>query len=250
MDPTIPKDLTPEFLPKTEEHEIITRLDKQLFIPQMDPTIHKSLTQEFLPETEEHKINTWLDKQLFIPQMDPTIPEGLYLILEFLTETEEHEIITWLDKQLWSTALSRRTQHYGYIYDYTRKNVQATPTIPISGPLQKIAERLINIPTQCIVNEYTRNQGIAPHIDSLSFGPIIISISLNADTIMTFTKPESIPFECLLPRRSIVILSGPARYQYKHSINKKVTYIDPITNLKVTKPSDYRRISLTYRTLS
>lgn len=185
--------------------------------------------------------------------MDTTIPEGLCLTLDFITEAEEQEIVTWLDTQSWSTALTRRTQHYGYIYDYTRKNVQMTPTTPISGPLERIAERLSAIvndfkPTQCIVNEYTRSQGIAPHIDNLSFGPIIISISLLADTVMVFTRNSEV-FERLLPRRSFVMLSGPARYEYKHSINKNVTYISPTTHLKVTKPHDYRRISLTYRTL-
>lgn len=180
-----------------------------------------------------------------------SIPEGLYLTPDFISEPEEQEIITWLDQQQWSTSLSRRTQHYGYLYDYTRKNIDPIPTTPISGPLHHIATRLLNNPTQCIVNEYTRNQGIAPHIDNLSFGPIIMSISLNADTVMTFTHTDSSNvFQCLLPRRSIVMLTGPSRYQYKHSIDKKVTYIDPITNTKVTKPHDYRRISLTYRTLS
>lgn len=183
--------------------------------------------------------------------MDLSIPDGLYLTPDFLTQDEEAELITWLDNQSWSTALSRRTQHYGYEYDYTRKNVHLTPTIPISGPLQKIADRLseIMVPTQCIVNEYTRSQGIAPHIDSRSFGPIVISISLNADTIMLFTKGTDV-FHCLLPRRSIVMLTGPTRYDYKHSIDKKVTYIDPITQLTITKPHNYRRISLTYRTLA
>lgn len=186
--------------------------------------------------------------------MQPSIPEGLYLTPDFLTEAEEHEIIAWLDTQSWSTALARRTQHYGYNYDYSTKNINMTPTTPISGPLQRIANRLSDIiqdftPTQCIVNEYTRSQGIAPHIDKLSFGPIIISISLNADTVMVFTRDTEV-FEYLLPRRSIVMLSGPARYEYKHSINKNATYIDPTTELKVIKPHDYRRISLTYRTLA
>lgn len=56
-------------------------------------------------------------------------------------------------------------------------------------------------------------------------------------------------FECFLPRRSVVKLSGPARYEWKHSIPSRVTYIDN-TGVKVTKPQDYRRISLTFRELA
>lgn len=56
-------------------------------------------------------------------------------------------------------------------------------------------------------------------------------------------------FECFLPRRSIVMLSGPSRYEWKHSIEKKVTYIDD-TGTRIIKPQDYRRISLTFRELA
>lgn len=181
-----------------------------------------------------------------------TIPEGLSLQLNVITPEKEAEIIAWLDKQTWSTELSRRTQHYGYGYNYRKKDL--TPGPPLTGPIKEIAEifrtaRLMN-PEQCIVNEYTRNQGISPHVDNLGFGPIVIGLSIGEDTVMIFERSRpgqgSERFECFLPRRSVVMLSGPARYEWKHSIDKLVTYIDSNGN-KVTKPQDYRRISLTYR---
>ena len=55
---------------------------------------------------------------------------------------QEHNIINWLDQQPWSTSLSRRTQNYGYQYDYTRKNIHPEPTTPISGPLLTVADML------------------------------------------------------------------------------------------------------------
>lgn len=181
------------------------------------------------------------------------IPEGLSLDLEFLTPEEELNLIKYLDSQSWSTALSRRTQHYGYVYDYSgRKKVKSMPAPVISGPLADIATRIedkqLMKPVQCIVNEYYRNQGINGHIDSSQFGPRIITISLNADTVMVFTRGTE-RYECFLPRRSIALLEGPARYEYKHCIEKKVTYWNPFLQQNVTKPQNYRRISITYREL-
>lgn len=196
-------------------------------------------------------------------------PVGLYLTPNFISPEEETNIIAWLDAQPWSDALSRRTQHYGYIYDYKSKNVNHTPAPPISGPLLEIANKLrdktILNPVQCIVNEYYYNQGIAAHIDNRQFGNVIITISLNADAIMNFTRDitkiihndsgtpiyiqEKEQFDAFLPRRSIAMLSQNARYEWKHEIKKTATYFNPITQTKVTKPKDYRRISLTFREL-
>jgi hypothetical protein len=47
-----------------------------------------------------------------------TAPQGLTLNFEIITPEKETEIITWLDTQQWSTDLSRRTQHYGHLYNY------------------------------------------------------------------------------------------------------------------------------------
>lgn len=176
-----------------------------------------------------------------------TIPEGLALQTNVITPEKEAEIIAWLDTQTWSTELTRRTQHYGYGYNYKRKDL--VPGTPLVGSINEIADifrraKLMN-PEQCIVNEYTRNQGIEPHIDNLGFGPVIIGLSICGDGVMVFERNAE-HFECFLPRRSVVMLSGPARYEWKHSIKKRVTYTDN-NGIKINKPQDYRRISLTYR---
>ena len=181
------------------------------------------------------------------------VPEGLFLTPDFITEAEELELISWLDQQRWSTELSRRTQYYGYQYNYTSRSVQTT--VALSGPLlqlqQKFAAGGHNNLTQCIVNEYYRDQGIAPHIDLNIFGPIIIGVSLSADTVMSFERcmnNGTEVFDCFLQRRSLVMLTGEARSQWKHSISRKVTYYDE-HGIKITKPGDYRRISCTFRSV-
>jgi alkylated DNA repair dioxygenase AlkB len=184
--------------------------------------------------------------------MTSIIPEGLSLELDVITPEKEKEIITWLDNREWSTELSRRTQHYGYSYNYRSGDLK--PINPIEGPLLDIANMIekagLMKPVQCIANEYYREQGISPHIDHLSFGPTVIGLSIGGDTVMTFNHIKSNEiFNCFLPQRSIMMMTGPARYEWKHSIGKTVSYINS-SGMKITKPQNYRRISLTYRTIS
>ncbi|XP_072761390.1 alpha-ketoglutarate-dependent dioxygenase alkB homolog 7, mitochondrial [Anoplolepis gracilipes] len=65
---------------------------------------------------------------------------------------------------------------------------------------------------------------IKPHIDSVRFcGGIIAGLSLLTDSVMKLTMEghEKECVECfLLPRRSLYIMSGVARYKYNHEILK------------------------------
>jgi len=178
------------------------------------------------------------------------LPLGLYYQNDFLSPELEQEIVSYLDKQPWSTKLTRRTQHYGYEYDYKSRKAPLSAT-PISGPLRTVADHLAKYevlnPTQCIVNEYTQKQGISAHSDSNIFGPVIVSISLLAPCEMIFTKDTEEKRITLLPR-SALIMTNEARSLWKHEIRStlKVPLPDKSTYIK---PADYRRISLTFRTL-
>jgi len=177
-------------------------------------------------------------------------PPGLFFRPDVITVEEEKEIIMWLDTQPWSTELSRRTQHYEYGYNYKSKSL--VPAGPLTGKVLEISQMLqaagIINPEQCIVNEYYRKQGIAPHTDNLLFGDTVVGLSIGADAVMKFSK-DGETFDCFLPRRSIMMMTGSARYEWKHAISENVTYIDG-TGQKCTKPEDYRRISLTYRIIA
>lgn len=65
---------------------------------------------------------------------------------------------------------------------------------------------------------------IKPHIDSVRFcGGIIAGLSLLTDSVMKLTMEghEKECVECfLLPRRSLYIMNGVARYKYNHEILK------------------------------
>ncbi|XP_076396864.1 alpha-ketoglutarate-dependent dioxygenase alkB homolog 7, mitochondrial [Megachile rotundata] len=65
---------------------------------------------------------------------------------------------------------------------------------------------------------------IKPHIDSTRFcGEIIAGLSLLSDSVMRLTLVGNETLykqDFLLPRRSLYIMSGAARYNYKHEILK------------------------------
>lgn len=185
----------------------------------------------------------------------PSVPLGLYLTPNFLSVEEEQALIRELDTYPWSGDLSRRTQHYGYRYNYKSGDVrEKAPDMPPN--VAALAARIhgyglmTRIPEQVIVGEYTRQQGIAAHVDALSYGPVIVGVSLGEDTVMRFrNKQTGEVFEALVPHGSIYMMSGEGRYNWTHEIDKKVKYTIPGTNQIVTKSPNYRRISLTFRTL-
>ncbi|KOC64403.1 putative alpha-ketoglutarate-dependent dioxygenase ABH7 [Habropoda laboriosa] len=64
---------------------------------------------------------------------------------------------------------------------------------------------------------------IKPHVDSIKFcGEIIAGLSLLTDSVMRLTllQNETLYKDFLLPRRSLYIMSGTARYDYNHEILK------------------------------
>ena len=174
--------------------------------------------------------------------------QGLALREDFLTREEEEELIKNIDDQPWNTSLKRRTQHYGYMYDYTSKSV-AKRTDPIPEWCDFVVERLCTLgvleqkPNQMIINEYHPGQGIYPHVDDVnSFKNGIVSVSLGSSIVMDFIKNDN-PREkrmMTLTPRSALSMHDQARYQWRHGITAR--------NKDGQIPRT-RRVSLTFRTL-
>jgi alkylated DNA repair dioxygenase AlkB len=169
---------------------------------------------------------------------------GLVLIDNFLTEKEEATLLQRINSSQWNFSLKRRTQHYGYTYDYKSRGL-AKKTTPIPDWCDFLAQRLLEKGygpfDQCIINEYTPGQGIAAHIDSTTaFDATVVSVSLGADIYMEFTGPSgSSKKEIQLKCRSAICLTGDARYKWKHSIAAKKYDIDGVKR--------ETRVSLTFR---
>ena len=131
------------------------------------------------------------------------------------------------------TELSRRVQHYGWRYDY-RGASRPVPAAPFPRWAAVMADRLRErfggaLPVQCIVNEYCPGQGIGMHADHADFGPVVASLSLADDWPMQFRRRTVRPYArdalpgdevAVLPRRSVLVLAGPARTAWMHGIDR------------------------------
>lgn len=72
----------------------------------------------------------------------------------------------------------------------------------------------------CMVIRYEPGSLIQPHYDKGVFDRIM-GLSMASDTVMVFSKPEELGGEEIaveLPRRSLFMLAGDARFVYRHGI--------------------------------
>lgn len=176
------------------------------------------------------------DEQIEIP--------GLKYIAGYISSEQERELTDLIDSSLWNLELKRRTQHYGYKYDYKARYVDSSYYLGemphwMKALCNKICSDLcIEKPDQVIVNEYMPGQGIAGHVDCVScFSNTICSLSLASGCMMDFAN-HHIKHCIYLEPRSLLIFKNEARYKWKHGI--------------AARKSDngvkrYRRISLTFR---
>ena len=180
--------------------------------------------------------------------------QGAAIVPDILTVAEEQRVLMRIANAPWLSDLSRRVQHYGYRYDYRQRATgRHAPAPAFPRWASVMAERLRPLfdgalPDQCIVNEYRPGQGIGMHADHVSFGPVVISLSLGAAWRMHFRPRSQRPYVrhglasdevALLPRRSALVLRGAARSDFMHGI-------DPATNARQTET----RVSATFRTLA
>ncbi len=176
---------------------------------------------------------------------------GLTYVPDFITPQEEAAFTDMIDKQPWLTALKRRVQHYGWKYDYTARQVDATMRLgPLPNWLMDYCQRLYDgghfrkLPDQVIINEYMPGQGIASHVDCMPcFAETIASLSIGSPCVMDFvdTATEE-KISHLLEPRSLVIFTHDARYRWKHGIAARKT--DRYEGQIIQRS---RRISLTFR---
>lgn len=182
---------------------------------------------------------------------DFSVIAGLSYIPDFIDAESESSLLRIVDAQAWITELKRRVQHYGYRYDYKARAVTPDSYLgPLPEWLMAYCDQLHadgyfpQLPDQVIVNEYLPGQGISPHIDCVPcFSGTIASLSLGSPCVMEFTHTETREkIAVLLEPRSLVVLSGDARYRWQHCIAGRKT--DHYQNAVLRRD---RRVSLTFR---
>lgn len=181
----------------------------------------------------------------------PEVPkiEGLLYIPNFISEEEHDVLLMAIDKRPWLNDLKRRVQHYGYKYDYKARNILLDSYLgELPQWLGDLQERLLTDgifkqkPDQAIINEYLSGQGISAHIDCVPcFDDVIASVSLGSDVIMQLTSEEK-KYDVFLEKRSLIVLSGEARYKWQHAIPARKS--DIFDGVKLERQ---RRVSVTFR---
>lgn len=206
---------------------------------------------------------------------DLNIP-GLFLLPDFVNAEEEKQLLAAVDTQPWIGLAKRRVQHYGYEFCYGTRNVDTKNRLGELPPfVSPVLERISLFPNldydpaslkldQLTVNEYPSGVGLSPHIDTHSaFEDCIFSLSLAGPCIMEFRrysastwkvastttddeKPDTstcIKKALYLPPRSMLLLSGEARYSWNHYIPHHK--IDKVNDKAIRRSP--RRVSFTLR---
>lgn len=192
---------------------------------------------------------------------------GLFIVREFVDAATEQVLLTHFDAKPWDASMQRRVQHYGYRYDYKARKIDQTMVAePLPECATKIASRISALVKtdgslvidanaddstkaeekqqnfdQLIVNEYRPGQGIAAHVDCKPcFRDGIASLSLGSDAVMQFRRLNRENVDVALERRSLIVLTGEARYNWTHAIPGRTS------DNGVERD---RRVSLTFRTV-
>jgi alkylated DNA repair dioxygenase AlkB len=184
--------------------------------------------------------------------IDVKHPVGLALLEDFVSTVEADAFLKSVDDAPWRTDLLRRVQHYGYRYDYRARTIDRSMylgplpewTAPFMEKIQSTA-LFSELPDQLIVNEYLPGQGITPHVDCVPcFGPVVVSLSLGSTCSMELSRAGS-SIDILLPLRSLLVLSGEARFHWKHGIRARRS--DTYNGVRHPRG---RRVSFTFRKIS
>ena len=131
------------------------------------------------------------------------------------------------------------TQHYGYTYNYTSKNITDKDYIcKLPDWFDDIINKITNTnlikrnPDQIIINRYLLGEGIASHVDKTEiFRNQIYSVSLSSGTTINFKKGNK---TCIIyvPRRAFLLMENDARYKYTHGIDKRKTHTVKVNGIK------------------
>ena len=201
------------------------------------PALHQQSDQQQPPSRNQEAIATI---------------DGLQYIEDYITEVQHDWSLERIDEHQWLDDLRRRVQHYGFKYNYKARKVDMDMRIgELPEWLHRLSEKLYEdrhmpeVADQVIVNEYLPGQGIASHIDcEPCFKDTIVSLSLGSGCVMNFTnksdKTKKIPV--WLAPRSLVVLTGEARYEWLHGIAARKSDV-----WDGEKYERQRRVSLTFR---
>ncbi|XP_021565719.1 alkylated DNA repair protein alkB homolog 8 isoform X2 [Carlito syrichta] len=165
------------------------------------------------------------------------LPPGLMVIEEIISSEDEKvllESVDWTedtdDQNSQKSLKHRRVKHFGYEFHYENNNVDKDKPLP--GGLPDIYVSILDKwlkegyikhkPNQLTINQYEPGHGIPAHVDTHSaFEDEIISLSLGSEIVMDFKHPDGVTVPVMLPRRSLLVMTGESRYLWTHGITPR-----------------------------
>uniref|UniRef100_A0A8C8BEV3 AlkB homolog 4, lysine demethylase n=1 Tax=Otus sunia TaxID=257818 RepID=A0A8C8BEV3_9STRI len=199
---------------------------------------------------------------------------GVFLMEEFISKDEESEIVELMDQDDWKPSQSgRKKQDYGPKVNFKKQRLKAGSFTGLPSFSKKIVAQMKAcsvlgsfLPVEQCNLDYMPERGSAidPHFDDWwLWGERLVSLNLLSKTVLSMScdsedsiqlfstcskeNGELLPSGSLvpsrevtvaiqLPRRSLVVLYGDARYKWKHAIYRKHI--------------EHRRVCVTFRELS
>ena len=177
---------------------------------------------------------------------EPAMPEGFRYQPDLIGPEEETELLGILAKQPFAPfdfngyLGSRQVLSFGLRYDYGVRKVLETEPIPAwLQPLRSRVAAFCSQSTddfvQVLINQYRIGAGVGWHRDRPQFGDVV-GVSLLSPCPFRFRLKQGdrwLRRSMVVEPRSAYLISGPARWEWKHSIS----------------PVGAHRYSITFRTL-
>jgi alkylated DNA repair dioxygenase AlkB len=170
-------------------------------------------------------------------------PEGFRYQQEMIGPVDEDRLLTHVrelpfrDFEFHGYTGKRRVVSFGWHYDFSGCGLQKADDIPeYLLPLRAAAATFANLhPDEfqhVLVTEYGPGAGIGWHRDKAVFGEVV-GISLLSPCVFrmrrAIAKKKWERMKLVLEPRSVYYLSGPARYEWEHSIPQTETLRYSIT---------------------
>jgi alkylated DNA repair protein alkB family protein 4 len=174
---------------------------------------------------------------------------GIEILPDFVSEDEESNLCAEIDQKDWTASQSgRRKQDFGPKVNFKKQKVRLSSFTGFPSYSRLLIDRfaqhplLANFtPVELCNLEYIPERGSAidPHFDDWwLWGERLVTLNLLSPIVETFTCSDcpEVSVAVYVPRRSLIIVGGPARYKWMHAIHR-----DSIRS---------RRIAMTFRELS
>ncbi len=181
--------------------------------------------------------------------MASTLPriEGLQYVPDYLDHSTHDTLLASVDLEPWLWSVDRGVQIYGYRYQHSTGSVFRIGELPpwaTDLALQLHRDGFLpSVPDQMVANDYKPGSGIFAHIDQAAFGDRVASVSLGSTCVMQFSKGGADrEEEILLEPRSLLLLSGEARWDWLHGIPAR-----KVDSWQAQERPRARRVSLTFR---